>query len=63
MRAALIATSLMVFATANAQPVDTFSASPIKDWTKPPASTKEPKFKAPVAKRLKLKNGMALLVV
>jgi zinc protease len=35
----------------------------VKDWTKPPAPTKEPTFKAPVAKRLKLKNGMALLVV
>ncbi len=40
-----------------------FAKSGIGDWTKPPVPTKEPVFKPPVAKRLKLKNGMALLVV
>ncbi len=40
-----------------------FDKSPIKDWTKPPAQTKEPTFKPPVAKRSKLKNGMSLLLV
>ncbi len=40
-----------------------FAKSGIADWTKPPAPTKEPVFKAPVVKRLKLKNGITLLVV
>jgi zinc protease len=67
MRAVTIATilvsSVIGFGTAHAQPADPFTASPVKDWTKPPPPTKEPAFKPPVAKRLKLKNGMALLVV
>ncbi len=63
MRAALVASVLLASAVAFAQPADPFAASPVKDWTKPPAATKEPTFKPPVAKRLKLKNGMALLVV
>jgi len=46
-----------------AAPNATFEKSGIADWTKQPPPTKEPKFKPPVAKRLKLKNGMALLVV
>jgi predicted Zn-dependent peptidase len=40
-----------------------FAKSGISDWSKPPAPTKEPAFKPPVAKRLKLKNGISLLVV
>lgn len=40
-----------------------FAKSGIADWTKPPAPTKEPTFKPPVAKRMRLKNGMAVLVV
>ncbi|MDB4961137.1 MAG: peptidase domain protein [Myxococcales bacterium] len=44
-------------------PASVFDQSGISDWTKPPAPTTEPKFKPPVAKRLKLKNGMSLLVV
>lgn len=64
MRAALLATAVLVLvSTAHAQPADPFTASPVKDWSKPPPPTKEPTFKPPVAKRLKLKNGMALLVV
>ncbi len=63
MRAALVASVFLASAVAFAQPADPFAASPVKDWTKPPAATKEPTFKPPVAKRLKLKNGMALLVV
>jgi predicted Zn-dependent peptidase len=39
-----------------------FAKGTITDWSKPPAPTKEPAFKPPVVKRLKLKNGMALLV-
>ncbi|MBA2538733.1 MAG: insulinase family protein [Deltaproteobacteria bacterium] len=44
-------------------PDNVFQKSPIKDWTKKPAPTAEPRFKPPVAKRLKLANGMALLVL
>ena len=44
-------------------PSSVFDQSGIADWTKPPAPTTEPTFKPPVAKRLKLKNGMSLLVV
>lgn len=33
------------------------------DWTKPPASAKESAWKPPKAKRMKLANGMALLVI
>jgi len=40
-----------------------FDKSGIKDWTTPPPPTTEPAFKPPVAKRLKLKNGLSLLVV
>lgn len=40
-----------------------FATSGIADWTKAPAPTKEPTFKPPVAKRSRLKNGMALLLV
>jgi zinc protease len=62
MRIALLA--LLVATPALAQPkVDPlFAKSGIADWSKPPAPTKEPKFKPPTVKRLKLKNGMALLV-
>lgn len=51
---------LLAAATAAAAP---FDKSGIADWTKPPPPTKEPAFKPPVAKRMKLANGMALLVV
>jgi len=51
---------LVAASTAAAAPWD---KSGITDWTKPPAPTTEPGFKPPTAKRLKLKNGMALLVV
>jgi zinc protease len=40
-----------------------FEQSGIADWTKPPAPTAEPAFAPPVAKRLALANGMALLVI
>lgn len=59
---AIVVAGLLV-SSAHAQPADPFAASPVKDWTKPPPPTKEPAFKPPVAKRTKLKNGMALLVV
>ncbi|MEO8700724.1 MAG: pitrilysin family protein [Kofleriaceae bacterium] len=50
-------------ATAVAAPNASYEKSGITDWDKVPAATKEPTFRPPVAKRLKLKNGMALLVV
>ena len=40
-----------------------FDKSGISDWTKAPPPTTEPTFKPPVAKRSRLKNGMAVLVV
>jgi predicted Zn-dependent peptidase len=76
MRLALLAT--LVAAPAFAQPAQikppvppappvvkvdpVFAKSGIADWSKPPPPTKEPTFKPPTVKRLKLKNGMALLV-
>ncbi|CAN5896324.1 hypothetical protein BH11MYX2_BH11MYX2_11390 [soil metagenome] len=45
-------------------PPDTgFPSSPITDWTQTPKQTKEPTFTPPAAKRLKLANGMSLLVI
>jgi zinc protease len=40
-----------------------FEKSGIGDWTRPPAPGAEPTFRPPVATRLRLPNGMALLVV
>jgi len=40
-----------------------YAKSGISDWTKAPAPTTEPTFKPPVAKRLRLKNGMAVLAI
>jgi zinc protease len=40
-----------------------FDKSGIADWSKQPPPTKEPTFSPPVAKRAKLENGMALLLV
>ena len=40
-----------------------FDKSGISDWTKAPAPGTEPAWKPPVAKRMKLANGMALLVI
>jgi len=55
-----LALLLCVATTASAAPFDT---SGISDWTKPPAPTTEPTFQPPVPKRMKLKNGMTVLVV
>ncbi len=68
MRSILFAVCIAAFAAASprapsAHAESVFDKSGITDWTKQPAPTKEPAFKPPVAKRLKLKNGMALLVV
>ncbi len=52
-----------IASSAVAAPNEVFDKSGIKDWTKKPAPTTEPKFKAPVAKRLKLVNGMTLMVI
>ena len=62
MRFVLLA--LLVATPALAQPKTdpAFAKSTITDWTKPPAPTKEPTFTPPKVKRLKLKNGMTLLV-
>ncbi len=59
MRRALFV-SLAFATSASAAP---FESSGIADWTTPPAQTTEPAFAPPVAKRVKLPNGMALLVV
>ena len=40
-----------------------FATSGITDWATPPAPTKEPTFKPPVAKRFKLANGAGLIVI
>jgi len=58
--AALVATPAFAQPAAKVDPA--FAKSGIADWTKPPVQTKEPKFTPPTVKRLKLKNGMALLV-
>lgn len=65
MRRLLLLLSLSLVASpALAEPkVDpVFAKSGIADWTKPPPPTKEPTFRPPAVKRLRLKNGMALLV-
>jgi zinc protease len=51
---------LALATTASAAP---FESSGIANWTTPPAPTSEPAFAPPVAKRVKLANGMAVLVV
>jgi len=53
---------LVVFAVAPVAAAP-FDKSGIADWTKVPAPTAEPVFVPPVAKRMKLANGMALLVI
>src|SRR5688500_17029548 len=58
MRAVLLL--VLLATTASAAP---FDKSGIADWTKAPPPAKEPAFKPPVAKRAKLKNGIALLMV
>jgi zinc protease len=64
MRLAVLALLVTLPTPAFAQPKKdpAFAKSGIADWSKPPAPTKEPTFKPPAVKRLKLKNGMALLV-
>lgn len=65
MRHLVLLASIVAVDLAAAQPkVDpAFAKSGIADWSKPPPPTAEPKFKPPTPKRLKLKNGMSLLVV
>ena len=60
MRRSICVAIVLAAATASAAP---FDKSGITDWTKAPPAAKEPTFKPPVAKRSKLKNGMALLLV
>ncbi len=61
-RSIIIVAILAIAFTAEAGP-SVFDKSGITDWTKPPAPTTEPTFKPPVGKRMKLKNGVQLLVV
>jgi zinc protease len=60
---AVVAVLVVLAAPAAAAPSEVFQKSGITDWTKSPPPTKEPTFKPPTAKRMKLKNGAALLVV
>ena len=61
---ALLAVAAPAHAKRAPQPAaSVFDKSGIADWTKPPPPTKEPTFKPPVAKRLKLANGIPLLVI
>jgi predicted Zn-dependent peptidase len=62
MRTALVAISLLAAVPVLAAP-SVFDRSGIKDWTTPPPPTAEPTFKPPVAARMKLQNGVQLLVV
>ena len=59
-RCLLVVGAIGVVASASAAP---FDKSGIADWTKPPAATAERAFTPPVAKRLRLANGLAVLVV
>jgi zinc protease len=54
--------ALFASSTAFAAP-SVFDSSGIKDWSKAPEPTAEPSFKPPVAQKLKLKNGVQLLVI
>jgi zinc protease len=56
-------TFLFAFALAATASAAPYESSGIADWTTPPAPTKEPTFKPPVAKRVRLPNGLAVLVV
>lgn len=58
--ALVVLVALVAAPTAGAAP---FDKSGIADWTKQPPPGKEPTFQPPVAKRSKLANGMALLLV
>lgn len=51
---------LLIASVASAAP---FDKSGIADWTKTPTPTAEPTFAPPVVKRMRLANGMVLLVV
>lgn len=62
MKRLVILTALVAGGSAVAAP-SVFDKSEIKDWTKAPEPTTEPTFKPPVAEKLKLKNGLQLLVV
>src|SRR5260221_6364111 len=55
-----LAILLALGATLSAAP---FEKSGIADWTKPPAAGTEPTFVPPTAKRMKLANGMSVLVI
>ncbi len=61
-RSTIIVAILAIAFTADAAP-SVFDKSGITDWAKRPAPTTEPAFTPPVGKRLKLKNGVQLLVV
>jgi zinc protease len=60
MRRALLLSLVVVVAPAAAAP---FEKSGITDWTKPPVPGPDPAFKPPIAQRLRLDNGIAVLVI
>ncbi len=63
MNRSMIIVAILAFASTSSAAPSVFDKSGITDWTKPPAPTTEPTFKPPVGKRMKLKNGVQLLVV
>ena len=62
MKRLVLFTALAVSTPTVAAP-SVFDSSGIKDWSKAPEPTTEPTFKPPVAQKLKLKNGVQLLVI
>lgn len=40
-----------------------FAASGISNWSVPPAATKEPRYRPPIGKRFRLRNGLTVVVV
>lgn len=63
MRRQRFALGLAVAVAAGPVAAAPFDKSGIADWTKPPTPGAEPIFRPPVATRLRLPNGIALLVV
>ncbi len=59
----MIRSLVIVVAMAAAASAAPFDQSGIADWTTPPKPTAEPTFAPPIAKRVKLANGMSVLVL
>jgi zinc protease len=58
-----LTTLALVLVTATSAAAAPWDKSGIADWATPPPPTKEPSFTPPTAHRLKLRNGLALVVV